>query len=412
MFMNLPHILFSVLILIQFGFHASAEVIEVRKITQPLNHAKPESGTYEQTYQILRPEKLIANTPVVLFLGSEAGPGDLQKMAEPFQKLHPIVAVQADHRGYGSYSTDVDQTIPTYVSMDQAIEDFHVIIQKLKMEFSGPILLVGHSYSATLAIMLAAKYPDDSQGIYASSATVKFPKFASFHDQKMKSSWSAELYGALAEKIKTFSNPTIGDQAYEDRLFLQTIFIGSVQYGKFAALKPYLEKTSALPTSQFITTWKGLDQQLAGEIASLWSSGQNTMKLSLSQAQTLKFHSRYWAYQQCAELGSFFTSDQSGSIFPQTFDDYSEHCFKLFGITPKVQNEWEIITLVATMKTPIIAINGANDPWADIQLKADSILPVKSKLILSPKGFHCPDREDSSIEIEAITSLFQLINSP
>jgi pimeloyl-ACP methyl ester carboxylesterase len=397
------------------GFLALAQATELtleqRKFIQPLQHSQPELGFYEQNIQILKPNQVTPDTPIVLFLGSEAGPGDLRKMSESFRQQRDIIAVQADHRGYGSYSKDLDQTVPAYVSMEQALEDFHQVILSLKKEFQRPVVLVGYSYSATLAILLAAQYPDSVDAIYASSPTVRFPKVSYAHDEKMNQDWSPSLYQSMVSKVSLLSSAQLGDQQYEDRLFLQTLFVGSVQYARFSPLKNNLEKTSPLDLKTFLTTWKGIDQQLAGGLAAKWALGQNTLKLSLSEAQTLNYHSRYWAYQQCQELGSFFISVQANSLFPQTFDDYSEYCQKMFGILPQVMAEWDIVSKLKNIEAPMLVVNGRKDPWLSIQVSEKDLLSQNTQLFMINDGYHCPDREDPVLEQKLILELFKRMES-
>jgi pimeloyl-ACP methyl ester carboxylesterase len=156
------------------AFISDSEDIQKFVLEQPLDHFQKASNTYKQHLEVWIPSQTRIDAPILFFPGSEAGRGNLKDLAKPYLAIgYKAIFAQADHRGYGSYSDDEDQTIPAYVTSDQAVEDFHQDLIFLNTKFPGPVAIVGFSYSGTIAIKLAAKYPKDVRAVVASSGAVE-----------------------------------------------------------------------------------------------------------------------------------------------------------------------------------------------------------------------------------------------
>ncbi|MDX9829781.1 MAG: S28 family serine protease, partial [Anaerolineae bacterium] len=128
--------------------------------TQPLDHALPDGPSFEQYVDILQPAGASAGSPVLFVLGGEGNLTDrrLSSLYEAYGSPPDVVFIQAEHRGYGeSLSLDADQSVPAYVTVDQALADFHAVIQDLKKEYTGPWAAAGYSYSGGLVVDLAAR---------------------------------------------------------------------------------------------------------------------------------------------------------------------------------------------------------------------------------------------------------------
>lgn len=383
-------------------------VVQKRFLTQPLDHFDSSSGTYSQEIEIFIPDGVLNNAPVIFFLTGEGGPLNLVEQASIYIPEHKAIFIQAYHRGYGSYSEDADQSLPTYVNSRQAIEDFHRVITEYKTEFSGPWAVVGYSYPGSLAIELAAKYPLDVKVVVSSSGVVDFPLFSNAHDLLMQSDWPSGLYPKMVNKIQLLNPVDVLGNNWEKLLFLQYIFVGTVQYAKFNSLTGVLQQTSALPVDEFVSKWRELDQNYAGGLAQNWSQAQSLKNLTLQQAKTKKFHSRYWAYQQCAELGNFLTSSSRDQIFTQTSYDYNSYCNSMFGL-PKIGSlKQSLKPSVASMKTPIIYIAGEKDPWFGVGLKPGDLRPA-GEYFLVKDGRHCPDRDDPILAKKVVEATFNYL---
>lgn len=405
---------FSVLGILIFSFSicsavaSAAQIFEDRKISQLIDHSNPSLGSYQQHIRILIPDGTPKDAPVLFFLGGEGGRKDLAMLAAPFLKERPVIAIQADHRGYDSYSHDADQTTPTYVNSEQAVEDFHHSIEVLQQEFIGPWALIGYSYPGTLALRLAAKYPKDAAVVVASSALVHFPVAFTGHDEQMQKGWPAGLYDQMAGKIAALQPSAAFDQNWQDRLFLQYVFVGTVQYRAFSPLTGILQKMAALPIADFVTQLKLLDKKAASGLAAKWSVAQGLRTLSLADAETGKFHSRFWAFQQCEEFGTFFSAAGSTKIFPQTTQDYEDYCTAMFGHTPKVKAGWSIAGEVAKMQTPVVFVAGDKDPWFSLGVQVADPRPPGEYLLVGG-GHHCPDRDDPAIAKQVAESVFRYL---
>ncbi|MBI5016059.1 MAG: hypothetical protein HZB55_11320 [Deltaproteobacteria bacterium] len=117
-----------------------------RSIRQPLDHGVPTGPQLDQQVHVLVPDGCSPSAPVFFILGGEvdATPERLAQTWRAYGRPRDVIFVQAEHRGYGqSVSADEDQTVPSYVRIDQTLADDHRVAQVLRREFSGPWMVAG-----------------------------------------------------------------------------------------------------------------------------------------------------------------------------------------------------------------------------------------------------------------------------
>ena len=124
--------LITVLLSIPFLSCAPAERnYELTRLTisQPLDHDDPGGAYFDQELFILVPHNAPNSSPVFFILGNEHDltNQELVKTWNAYGAPSDVIFIQAEHRGYGqSVSADDNQTVPLYVTVDQALADLKV----------------------------------------------------------------------------------------------------------------------------------------------------------------------------------------------------------------------------------------------------------------------------------------------
>lgn len=160
-----------------------------RTISQPVDHSDSEGMSFDQHIDIIIPEGCSSSAPVFFHLGEEHELEEetLLLFYDAYGKRNDIIYIQAEHRGYGqNITSDKDQSVPSYVRIDQALADYHNVIQTLKEEFNGPWMGAGYSYGGGLVINFAAKYPTDVKVILSSSGVIDWPFMMDAYDHQMR----------------------------------------------------------------------------------------------------------------------------------------------------------------------------------------------------------------------------------
>lgn len=174
-------------------------------ISQPLDHADPGGPHFDQEIYILVPHKAPNSSPVFFVLGNEHDltPQELTKTWNAYGAPSDVIFIQAEHRGYGqSVSSDQDQTVPAYVTVDQALADYHQVVAELKKIYTGPWMSAGYSYGGGLSVNFAAKYPDDVKVTLSSSGVIDWPFTMDAYDRQVRVTMGPETYARLVQHIK------------------------------------------------------------------------------------------------------------------------------------------------------------------------------------------------------------------
>jgi len=121
-------------------------------LNQPLDHKNPEAGTFKQYVYL---SHVNDELPVVLVTeGYNANPRTYE-----LTKIFKGNQVQVEYRFYGKSRPD---SIPwKYLTNDQAIEDYHQIVTKLKRVYSGKWVSTGISKGGETVLIYKSKYPWD-----------------------------------------------------------------------------------------------------------------------------------------------------------------------------------------------------------------------------------------------------------
>ena len=121
-------------------------------LDQPLDHKNPEAGTFKHYMYLSHVDE--AKPTVIITEGYNAVPRTYE-----LSKIFKGNQVQVEYRFYGKSRPDSIQW--QYLKNDQAIEDYHKIVTKLKRIYSGKWISTGISKGGETVLIYKSKYPWD-----------------------------------------------------------------------------------------------------------------------------------------------------------------------------------------------------------------------------------------------------------
>jgi len=121
-------------------------------LKEPLDHDDPKAGTFDHYIYLSHVDY---NKPTILITeGYDARPRTYE-----LSKIFKGNQVQVEYRFYGKSRSD---SIPwDYLKNDQAIEDYHQLLLKLKNLYSGKWISTGISKGGENVLIYKSKYPND-----------------------------------------------------------------------------------------------------------------------------------------------------------------------------------------------------------------------------------------------------------
>lgn len=212
---------------------ADEEIVEVRYIEQQLNNFDPQD---ERTWQMRYLENnffLQPGGPIFIYIGGEWTvssrsilTGHMHDMA---RNLNGTM-FYTEHRYYGASHPTPDTSTEhmRYLNIDQALADLAHFIVHVKqtvpgLEDSG-VILVGASYSATMATWFAQKYPHLVNGAWASSAPleakVDFVEYKEVVSEAMQLLGGGSCYGRVERAFAELERlVAVGDSSTIEEVF-------------------------------------------------------------------------------------------------------------------------------------------------------------------------------------------------
>lgn len=147
------------------------------------------------------------NAPVLLWL--HGGPGGAER---PLFRLYDgslekhFVVAYLDQRGAGrSWDRKADSA---RLTVERHRRDLDFVVDELRAAFPGqPLILVGHSWGAALAILFAGSHPDKVDGIIAANPLVDMPASQRAQIAFAKASAIARDDVSALDKIRKFGSP-------------------------------------------------------------------------------------------------------------------------------------------------------------------------------------------------------------
>uniref|UniRef100_A0A3Q0TFM0 Lysosomal Pro-X carboxypeptidase n=1 Tax=Amphilophus citrinellus TaxID=61819 RepID=A0A3Q0TFM0_AMPCI len=394
-----------------------------------------EDGTFKQRYLLSDKYWQQPGGPILFYTGNEGditwfcnNTGFMWEIAEELGAM----LVFAEHRYYGeslpfgpdSYS---DSKHLNYLTSEQALADFAVLIQNLKGSLPGaqhsPVIAVGGSYGGMLSAWFRMKYPHVVVGALASSApiwqftgmvpcgdfykivTQDFAKSGHNCDASIRKSWKAinnvsstvsglqwlseefSLCAPLKNKNDIFTfkswlqetwvNLAMVDYPYEAN-FLQPLPRWPIQ-----VVCKYLSFDSAVSDYQLL---QGVSQ--AAKV--YYNYTGSSPCLNTSQTATSSLGYLGWFYQACTEMVMPMCTDGVQDMFePEewNFQAFSDECYAMFGVRPRA--DWAGAVYGGkeiSSHSNIIFSNGGLDPWASGGVTSNISHSLVS--IMIPDGAH------------------------
>ncbi|MHB1107297.1 MAG: S28 family serine protease [Lutibacter sp.] len=121
-------------------------------LDEPLDHKNPAAGTFKHYVYLSHID--IKQPTVLITEGYNANPSTYE-----LSKIFKGNQVQVEYRFYGKSRPD---TIPwQYLKNDQAIEDYHNLVTKLKRLYTGKWISTGISKGGETVLIYKSKYPGD-----------------------------------------------------------------------------------------------------------------------------------------------------------------------------------------------------------------------------------------------------------
>ncbi|XP_027346530.1 lysosomal Pro-X carboxypeptidase isoform X2 [Abrus precatorius] len=418
---------------------------ETRYFQQRLDHFSfSELPTFPQRYLIntehwVGPHRM---GPIFFYCGNE---GDIVWFAENTGFVWEIapqfgaMVVFPEHRYYGEsmpYGSREEAyknaTTLSYLTAEQALADFSVLLIDLKQNFSSkdcPVVLFGGSYGGMLAAWMRLKYPHIAIGALASSAPIlqfedivppetfydivsnDFRRESSTCFSYIKQSWdeitsTGQTNNGLERLTKTFNLcqqlKRTGD--LNDWLESAYSYLAMVNY-------PYpSEFLMPLPGHPIREVCKRIDRGPTGtSVLERIYEGVNVYYNYTGEAECFKLDDdphgmSGWNWQACTEMVMPMSSREESSMFPPyeyNYPSFQEECFKNFGVKPRpkwITTEFGGHNIHATLKkfgSNIIFSNGLLDPWS-----GGSVLQNISESVVSlvtEEGAHHIDLRASTL---------------
>ncbi|XP_062144209.1 uncharacterized protein LOC133851689 [Alnus glutinosa] len=417
---------------------------ETRYFSQRLDHFSfSELPRFPQRY-LINTEHWVGSQrlgPIFLYCGNE---GDIEWFAANTGFVWEIaprfgaMVVFPEHRYYGESmpygSRDEaykNATTLSYLTAEQALADFAVLLRELKRNLSAeasPVVLFGGSYGGMLAAWMRLKYPHVAVGALASSAPIlQFEDIVppeTFYDivsnafkrestscfNTIKESWDVitsegQKNDGLLQLTKTFGLCRTLKSTEELRNWLESAYsyLAMVNY-------PYSSDfLMPLPGHPIREVCRKIDGSPSGysilerifEGVSIYYN--YTGGVDCFQLDDDPHGMDGWNWQACTEMVMPMSSSKDASMFPTydyNFSSFQEECWKDFRVNPRprwittVFGGHDIKTALKKFGSNIIFSNGLLDPWSGgsvLQNVSETIVALVTK-----EGAHHIDLRASS----------------
>ncbi|XP_056683526.1 uncharacterized protein [Spinacia oleracea] len=374
--------------------------------------------------------------PIFVLFGGEDGElfaperyGTLAKSADEFKAM--IIHIQ--HRFYGDSiplgtieSAMADHQVRSCLATDQALQDYAVIIQSLKVNYSArnsPVIVMGIGYAGALATWFRLRYPEIAIGALASSTPLLYYGNSTTSDgycsivsndfkdvnpkcyESIRRSWKeiddiAIKPNGLAELTNIFNTCRPLQSSEEIKHWLAQMYSAAVQYDEpnNLGVKTICDYAVNKPSSI-----DGVATAIRGKLI-MENCLQNHIIGVKSPFEPFANDTVAWEWQRCNEL-IFPVGCLEETMLPAkpfNFIEFKKSCQSRFGVLPNPHSpisffgSKNIIESLTGFGGNIIFSNGLRDPFS-----SGSILQDLSKTIVAIKtteGTTCMDMTSSNLD--------------
>ncbi|GJQ77977.1 hypothetical protein Trydic_g2338 [Trypoxylus dichotomus] len=397
-------------------------------ISQRVDHFNPRDTRIWAMRYISNDQFFEAGGPIFIYLGGEwqistssLTTGQIFDIAEQ----HKGYMFYTEHRYYGySYPTvNMSTENLKYLSLDQAIADVAYFIQYVKANIEGlansKVVVIGGSYSASMATWIRFKYPHLVNVGYASSAPVRavadFYEYYEVTDHNIglvsqqcldtiaegisQLEVRLEAEGGITEMSERLYTCTTIQNIEPFRSFLFNIAIAEI----FAGLVQYAGPTSIQDDCDQLLGYSGdsLDKLIEYIRAYYGNDCIDDYDEFISQYSAVENTNdawRPWLYQTCTEYGYYQTTTSNYQPFGDTFalDFFVNMCTDLFGqdFGNQILDTGIIRTNIfygslTPEITKVVSVHGTVDPWHALGILED-LNPLAPAILINGTS-HCAD---------------------
>ncbi|KAL7711798.1 Lysosomal Pro-Xaa carboxypeptidase [Entamoeba marina] len=371
--------------------------------TQPIDHFDLTNSKTINIRYFINDTVYTKAAPMFVDLGGEGtqkasslnGRYVINEYAEKYNSL----MLSLEHRFYGDSLPEggLSQENLGYLNAAQALEDYIHIINDVKNEYevTGPVIVIGGSYSGNLATWIRQKYPNIVYAAIASSAPVKatteFYEFMEVINNDMSADCS-NAWGEAMEQLETLFATAEGKNTIEEMfntctplesdldftIFLyqmQATFIYYPQYnGRYSltidgVCDMLTETNDSLSNLANFIEYANLE--LGKDCSdSNYESGLKALSNTLGEFEGNQYAStRSWEWQICSEYSYFQPINETLPFSKRLTNDYFyQMCDDLFNITKdtldyRVKQTNMMYGSKAPKVTNVAFTSGSIDPW-------------------------------------------------
>lgn len=382
----------------------------VLRFTQPIDHAHPDAGTFQQQVSLLHRNE---QAPVPMVVHTSGYSDEYGEWRVELTRLLAANQVSIEHRFFGA--SRPDPTDWSKLTIAQMAADEHAIIAALRTVYEGAFLTTGGSKGGMTAVFHRRFFPDDVDG------TVPYVAPISFGAPDVR-------YPAYLDSI---GHPDCR-QAVRDVATLMLskrrdamVALAQAQTGHVYTRIPLDLAVEAAISALEWQFWQmfGVDECAsvpavkAGEVtdAALFEFLERVSPVSDSDdTQIIRFEPYY--YQTCAELGY----PDYGGAYLEPFrrydsDDYTEELPTLAPLYDKAVM-LDIDDFVEHQGDRLLFVYGEWDPWTAGKFALGNA--ADSALLIQPQGNHRAgiarlegaDREDALAKLKAWTGVTPVLS--
>jgi len=384
---------------------------------QKINHANPDdTRTFKQRYWVNSTYAKSPEAPIVLWLCGEwtCSARELSRISY-YASLIGAHMVAMEHRYYGTSQPFPSLTTENlkYLTVEAALQDFAAIQRHLTdLGVKGKAIVVGGSYSASLAAYYRMMFPELTLGAWASSGPVQAKE--NFEEYDYHNAMTAGPECAEAMRVVTRAAEASLDNpeklADMKKIFMAEMLDDPVDFlysiadmGALAMQYGYRDQFCKMITSgDPIQGYADFTKMIYQSWAMTAKDGSAEGAVSTDPNDYPDTNMRAWFYQDCTQYGYWQVAYHDPAITVRStkinLAYHRDICKRLFGMEVKaVDTDTTNKSLYQPLLDPkvsnILFTNGSQDPWSTLSITAElgNNTNPNTTVFLIDGAAHCDD---------------------